>query len=161
MTTLDYKFPAQADVAREYGRIEFDRDGLPTTRWQSRCLISVGLPYPMQACWNPELSIKRALLHRQVFRSCQAALGTILTHFGGIDNVTELGLNGFGGAYQFGINNFGFLNNDCYGIVFRIKPPKDKVVPQDALDIFKSFGWAARGGLKPGACAVFEAVSKD
>jgi hypothetical protein len=153
------EFPKQADVESVYTPIQYSVEGEPTERWKGLHLISMGLPYYMKLAWAPHIAVRRAYVHRAVAKSLTSALGNVREQLG-LDKIAELGLDHFAGAFRFGVNNFGHLANDSYGIVFRIRPPKSGYVPQAVLDIFEAEGWSARGGLKPGAEAVFEAVSK-
>lgn len=156
LTSSTGAWPAQADAAAFYGRIEIGHDGLPTERWQARALTTVQVPYPFRLAWEPETVVRKITCHRLVAASLTRCLAQLLEHYGSIEALRAAGLDLYGGCYAFRPMRGGAaLSMHAYGVAIDLDPDHNplgrkwqeggRMMPKAAVEIFETAGWTWGG----------------
>jgi hypothetical protein len=170
-STPVHPWPRQADVPAYFGRIELGADGLPTERWQARCLKTLPLPYPMRLAWDLQTTVRKITCHRAVAESLSCCLAGILAHYGSLEALRAAGMDLYGGCYNFRPMRGGHvLSMHAYGIAIDLDPEhnplaakwkEDKaMMPMAVVKIFEAAGWTwgGRWNSRPD-CMHFQAAS--
>jgi hypothetical protein len=86
-----HNYPLQ--YSKEFYRVF----GLPGDR---NNLVAINIPYPLKLAWEPASIVKKITVHKLVVNDVCAVLQAVLEHYGK-NRIKELGLDIFGGSYNF------------------------------------------------------------
>lgn len=162
-------WPKQKDVPDFFGRHELGKDGMPTDRWQTRCLTQIRLPYPLRLSWAPETIVQRLTCHKLVARDLGQILEDILKHFGSVEAVRKARMDLFGGCYNYRpMRNASSLSMHAWGVAIDLDPdrnglgkkwkPDAGMMPEAVVEIFKRHGWTWGGLWKTPDAMHFQAT---
>ena len=122
--------------------------------------VSIALPYPMRIAWDLKVTVNKITVHKDAAPALLMALTEILQHYG-IDKIKALGIDIFGGCYNFrkmrGGNEWSVHS---WALAIDLDPVRNslKATAKTAqfakpqykamIDIFDRHGWYSLGRIK-------------
>ena len=90
-------------------------------------LTKITLPYPMRIAWDPVHSVNTMVCHKLVADKFLAVFKDLLTHYG-YDKLKELGIDLFGGCFNFRKMRGGTeWSTHSWGIAIDLDPSRNKL----------------------------------
>lgn len=150
-------WPLQSDLKGMralYGNPDKNRDGTADLSWTAACLTEIVPPYRMFYAGKP---VKRITVNRACSGALLAALNGIKTHYGTAAAIAAVGLDQFGGLYNFRVKraNPDSLSMHAYGCAIDIDPLHNPFqstkfrMPPKVVAIFKDQGAVWGGDWSP------------
>jgi hypothetical protein len=106
------------EIIRKYGKPNVTGDGYLTT---------IQLPYPMRLAWDLETKVTRMRCHKDVSSNFLSVFNDLLETYG-YDKIVELGIDLFGGCFNFrrmrGGNQW---STHSWGIAIDLDPARNKL----------------------------------
>lgn len=121
----------------------------------------IQLPYPMVIAWDKKITVTRIQCHKLIANALISALTEVLSVYG-IDKIKELGLDIFGGCYNFRLmrGSKTTWSRHSWGIAIDLDPERNALKTKwkdsqfakpeyaDFLKIFEKFGFKSYGLTK-------------
>jgi hypothetical protein len=123
-------------------------------------LVTINLPYPMKLAWDLDTTVNRMRCHRFAAIQFEGALTDILYYYG-IERIQELGIDKFGGCFNFrkmrGGSNW---SKHSWGIAIDLDPARNLLKEsartarfarpeyKPMIDIFYKWGFISLGREK-------------
>lgn len=120
-------------------------------------LTTIQLPYPMRLAWDLDTTVKRMRCHKLVAENFRAVFNDLLIHYG-YDKIVELGIDKFGGCFNFRKMRGGSdLSTHSWGIAIDLDPGRNKLKEtsrtarfarpeyKQMIDIFYKHGFISLG----------------
>lgn len=142
MTTLSDNFqarrwPKAESLENFFGKVEINRDGEPSDRWEARSLQRFGVSFSLRMLCRPDTSIQAFRCHRQVTHSLHRVFGAIARI--PAEERRAKGIDLFGGCYL-PLHTIGnSLSLHAYGAAVRLGEGKDAVKAIEGF--FEAEGW--------------------
>lgn len=157
MTIPATHWPLQSDVAamrKLYGTPDKNGDGAPDSSWTSTYLTEIIPPYAMFYNGKP---VGKITVNRMCSGALLAALNGVKAHYGTAAAIAKVGLDQFGGLYNFRVKraNPDSLSMHAYACAIDIDPLHNPFqstkfrMPAAAVQIFKDQGAAWGGDWSP------------
>lgn len=136
----------QEALEKAFGKIEVDRQGEPTERWEARTLRYMSTPFPLELSFRPGEHIQGVRCHTDV----RASLSRVFSEINRIpaDDRIAKGLNVFFGCYKPLDMISGILSPHAWGAGISMGRGKDAISilsPLFAAEGWRSFGKDKRG----------------
>jgi hypothetical protein len=101
------------------------RFGQPNER--GSYLVSIELPYPMRIAWDLGTKVTRMRCHKDVAENFKRVFNDLLAHYG-YEKITELGIDLFGGCFNFRAMRGGSeWSKHSWGIAIDLDPARNKL----------------------------------
>ena len=153
-----------------YGTHKLDDQGRPTASWESRCLSTRELPYPMELYVKGGPRVKRFTANRLVMPSLIRIFNKILKFYGNYENLAAHRMNIYGGCYNYRPTRGGSrLSVHSWGAAIDIDPENNPLgkkwknnsgmIPVEVIEIFKEEGWVWGGDWTKPDCMHFQATT--
>lgn len=123
-------------------------------------LVTINLPYPMRIAWDTSTKVTRMRCHKDVAKNFEAVFADLLTHYG-YDKIVELGIDLFGGCFNFRKMRGGSdWSKHSWGIAIDLDPARNKLKEtsrtarfarpeyKPMIDIFYKHGFISLGREK-------------
>lgn len=123
-------------------------------------LVTIKLPYPMRLAWDKQVTVERMRCHIKVADQLTDIFSEILEHYG-IDRIKELGLDLFGGCFNYRQMRGGSdWSRHSWGLAVDLDPERNglhwdstkaifaRPEYQDMIDIFYKHGFESLGREK-------------
>lgn len=136
-----------------------EKYGQPT-QGGSAYLVSIKLPYPMRLAWDLNTKVTTMQCHRLVAEQFKAVFSEILAVYG-IENIQELGIDLFGGCFNFRKMRGGSdWSRHSWGVAIDIDPARNQLKEtaktarfaraeyKPMIDIFYKHGFVSLGREK-------------
>lgn len=120
-------------------------------------LTTIQLPYPMRLAWDLDTTVKRMRCHKLVAENFRAVFNDLLIHYG-YDKIVELGIDKFGGCFNFRKMRGGSdWSTHSWGIAIDLDPGRNKLKEtsrtarfarpeyKQMIDIFYKHGFISLG----------------
>jgi len=127
---------------------------------QGSYLTTIKLPYPMRLAWDKKAKVTTMRCHKLVADDFQGVFNDLLTHYG-YDKIVELGIDLFGGCFNFRAMRGGSdYSRHSWGIAIDLDPERNKLkTPFNQASfskpeyvkmhqIFEKYGFGNLGKLK-------------
>lgn len=90
-------------------------------------LVTIKLPYPMRIAWDTSTKVTRMRCHKDVAKNFEAVFADLLAHYG-YDKIVELGIDLFGGCFNFRKMRGGSdWSKHSWGIAIDLDPARNKL----------------------------------
>ncbi len=90
-------------------------------------LATINLPYPMRLAWDAKTEVKKMRCHRLVAPQFLAVFTDLLAHYG-LPKIKELGIDLFGGCFNFRAMRGGSdYSRHSWGIAIDLDPERNKL----------------------------------
>ncbi|MFT6835652.1 MAG: AraC-like DNA-binding protein [Francisellaceae bacterium] len=97
--------------------------GKPTQ--QGSNLVMIKLPYPMRLAWDLDVSVKRMRCHKLVADNFKAVFDELLCVYG-YEKIVELGIDLFGGCFNFRkMRNGSDYSRHSWGVAIDLDPARN------------------------------------
>ena len=123
-------------------------------------LVSIALPFPMRLAWDKSTSVSKIRCHKLVAQNLSNALTEIL-HVYGLPKIKELGIDLFGGCFNFRQMRGGSdYSRHSWGVAIDLDPERNQLKETSAtarfarpeykamIDIFYKHGFVSLGREK-------------
>lgn len=123
-------------------------------------LVTLKLPYPMRLAWDKNVKVNKMQCHKLVHDKLSAIFTDILNHYG-YEKIVELGIDLFGGCYNFRAMRGGSEpSRHSWGIAIDLDPERNKLKETSKtarfaraeykamIDIFYKHGFVSLGREK-------------
>ena len=123
-------------------------------------LVTINLPYPMRIAWDTSTKVTRMRCHKDVAKNFEAVFADLLVHYG-YDKIVELGIDLFGGCFNFRKMRGGSdWSKHSWGIAIDLDPARNKLKEtsrtarfarpeyKPMIDIFYKHGFISLGREK-------------
>jgi hypothetical protein len=123
-------------------------------------LVTINLPFPMRLAWDKNTTIRKMRCHRLVAGQLTAIFTEILQVYG-LKRVQELGIDLFGGCFNFRAMRGGSdYSRHSWGVAIDLDPERNQLKETAAtarfaraeykamIDIFYKHGWQSLGREK-------------
>ena len=120
-------------------------------------LTTIQLPYTMRLAWDLDTTVKRMRCHKLVAENFRAVFNDLLIHYG-YDKIVELGIDKFGGCFNFRKMRGGSdWSTHSWGIAIDLDPGRNKLKEtsrtarfarpeyKQMIDIFYKHGFISLG----------------
>jgi D-alanyl-D-alanine carboxypeptidase len=88
-------------------------------------LVPIALPYPMRLAWDKKTKVNRMMVHKLVANKFLLVFNDLLAHYG-YDKIVELGIDLFGGCFNYrkmrGGNDF---SRHSWGVAIDLDPERN------------------------------------
>ena len=124
---------------------------------QGSYLVTIKLPYPMRLAWDTKATVKTMRVHRLEADRVVKIFTEILDHYG-YDKIKELGIDLFGGCFNFRQMRGGSdYSRHSWGIAIDLDPARNTLKEtaktarfarpeyKPMIDIFYRNGWCCQG----------------
>jgi hypothetical protein len=147
-----YNWPKQtpSQLNNFYGNPDLNGDGAADLAWAHKNLTSITPPYQM---FYGDRPIKAITVHRLCAEALEEALAGIREHYGSQAEIVRVGMQRFGGVYNFRVKRGGSgLSLHAYAAAIDLDPEhnpfrsKGGTMPGEVVKIFESVG-AEWGGM--------------
>jgi len=92
---------------------------------EGKYLVMIDLPYPMVLAWDLNVPVKKMRCHKLVAEKLKAIFSEILLVYG-IEKIKELGINRFGGCFEFRVMRTGSnYSTHCWGVAVDLDPTRN------------------------------------
>lgn len=117
-------------------------------------LVRINFPYPMRIAWDTGVVVHHSRCHRLVHDSLLNILREILNHYGSLDAVRNVGMDLFGGIYNYRKKTGGSSwSRHAWGIAIDLDPDRNgwkvprppATMPESVVKIFEDEGWKSGG----------------
>lgn len=99
--------------------------GMPNQ--EGNYLVTIKLPYPMRLAWDKKTKVTRMRCHEKTADEFTAVFNDLLKHYG-YDKIVELGIDLFGGCFNFrkmrGGNDW---SRHSWGVAIDLDPERNKL----------------------------------
>lgn len=132
--------------------------GTPTQ--EGKYLMTIQLPYPMRLAWDVKTQVKTMRCHHLVAEKFFAVFTDLLSHYG-LPKIQELGIDLFGGCFNFRAMRGGSdYSRHSWGIAIDLDPVRNQLHEtkatarfarpeyKDMIDIFYKHGFVSLGREK-------------
>jgi hypothetical protein len=90
-------------------------------------LKTINLPYPMRIAWDLDVSVNKIRCHKDVAQNFLNVFNDLLAHYG-YDKIKELGIDLFGGCFNFRKMRGGSSwSTHSWGIAIDLDPARNKL----------------------------------
>ena len=123
-------------------------------------LVTINLPYPMRIAWDTSTKVTRMRCHKDVAKNFEAVFTDLLVHYG-YEKIVELGIDLFGGCFNFRKMRGGSdWSKHSWGIAIDLDPARNKLKEtsrtarfarpeyKPMIDIFYKHGFISLGREK-------------
>jgi hypothetical protein len=123
-------------------------------------LVTLKLPYPMRLAWDKNVKVNKMQCHKLVHDKLSEIFTDILNHYG-YEKIVELGIDLFGGCYNFRTMRGGSEpSRHSWGIAIDLDPERNKLKEtsktarfarseyKPMIDIFYKHGFVSLGREK-------------
>lgn len=123
-------------------------------------LVTINLPYPMRIAWDTSTKVTRMRCHKDVAKNFEAVFADLLVYYG-YDKIVELGIDLFGGCFNFRKMRGGSdWSKHSWGIAIDLDPARNKLKEtsrtarfarpeyKPMIDIFYKHGFISLGREK-------------
>ena len=133
--------------------------GIPTEDGSSY-LTSIRLPYPMRIAWDTKTTVNSIRCHKDIAIPLTNVFNDLLKHYG-LDNIKSLGIDLFGGCFNFRKMRGGdSYSTHAWGLAIDLDPARNKLKEtsktarfarieyKPMIDIFYKHGFISLGREK-------------
>ena len=123
-------------------------------------LVTINLPYPMRLAWDKKIKVSKMVCHRLVANNYLRVFNELLTTYG-YDKIVELGIDLFGGCFNFRKMRGGSdWSRHSWGVAIDLDPERNLLKETSAtarfarpeykqmIDIFYKHGFISLGKEK-------------
>jgi hypothetical protein len=94
---------------------------------QGSYLTTIDLPYPMRLAWDKKTTVKKMRCHKLVAQNFHNVFTDLLAHYG-LEKIQELGIDLFGGCFNFRAMRGGSdYSRHSWGIAIDLDPERNQL----------------------------------